>query len=69
MKTNRQARKALGMPYKVSNTRCRTPEDDKYGWPTDRYRKSRRQQRYFAELKRRRGPHTYVWQHTQGERE
>lgn len=42
MKSNRAARKALGMPYKVSNTRCRTPEDDANGWPTDKYRRHSR---------------------------
>ncbi len=38
------------MPYKVSNYRCRTPEDDENGWPTDRYRMLTRRQKRAAKV-------------------
>ncbi|WP_428848013.1 stationary-phase-induced ribosome-associated protein [Serratia marcescens] len=49
-KSNRAARRLLGMPYKVSNYRCRTPEDDENGWPTDRYRMLTRRHKRAARI-------------------
>ncbi|HAU5712376.1 TPA: hypothetical protein JD348_00330 [Serratia marcescens] len=49
-KSNRAARRLLGMPYKVSNYRRRTPEDDENGWPTDRYRMLTRRHKRAARI-------------------
>ncbi|EMH4029841.1 TPA: stationary-phase-induced ribosome-associated protein [Serratia marcescens] len=49
-KSNRAARRILGVPYKVSNYRCRTPKDDENSWPTDRYRLLTRRQKRAAKV-------------------